>query len=62
MPLYEYDCLECRARETRVAGLDDHTALCIDCGGIMLRQDEDIFQAYFTPLSIGLQVAGDRLK
>jgi len=30
-----------------VAGLDDHTALCIQCGGLMLRLDEDVFQPYF---------------
>lgn len=33
--------------DKRIAGLDDHTALCIRCGGVMLRQDEDVFMAYF---------------
>jgi hypothetical protein len=45
-----------------VAGLDDHTALCVDCGGIMLRVDEDIFQAYFTPAPGCLQATEGRLK
>jgi predicted nucleic acid-binding Zn ribbon protein len=47
MPLYEYRCLDCPCQDKRVAGLDDHTALCIKCGGVMLRQDEDVFLAYF---------------
>ena len=47
MPLYEYQCVNCGNRDQRVAGLDDHTALCIACGGLMLRLDEDIFQPYF---------------
>jgi putative FmdB family regulatory protein len=47
MPLYEYQCLDCPSRDKRVAGLDDHTALCIQCGGMMLRRDEDVFRAYF---------------
>jgi len=39
--------MDCPNQDKRVAGLDDHTALCTRCGGVMLRQDEDIFQAYF---------------
>jgi len=46
MPLYEYQCVDCSATEQRVAGVDDHTALCVKCGGLMLRLDEDVFQAY----------------
>ena len=30
-----------------MAGLDDHTALCTQCGGLMLRMDEDVFLPYF---------------
>jgi hypothetical protein len=30
-----------------VAGLDDHTAICIACEGLMLRLNEDVFQPYF---------------
>ena len=47
MPIYEYQCVDCGGRDQRVAGLDDHTALCAQCGGLMLRLDEDVFQPYF---------------
>ncbi|MHB9071972.1 MAG: FmdB family zinc ribbon protein [Desulfobaccales bacterium] len=47
MPIYEYQCLGCPAQDKRVAGLDDHTAFCIQCGGVMLRQDEDLLHPYF---------------
>jgi putative FmdB family regulatory protein len=47
MPIYEYQCVDCGGRDQRVAGLDDHTALCTQCGGLMLRLDEDVFQPYF---------------
>jgi putative FmdB family regulatory protein len=47
MPIYEYQCVDCNERAQRVAGIDDHTALCVQCGGLMLRLDEDVFQAYF---------------
>src|SRR5574340_1083155 len=47
MPIYEYQCVDCRGRDQRVAGLDDHTALCTQCGSLMLRLDEDVFQPYF---------------
>ncbi len=47
MPIYEYQCVDCGGRDQRVAGLDDHTALCAHCGGLMLRLDEDVFKPYF---------------
>ncbi len=47
MPIYEYQCVECGSRDQRVAGLDDHTALCTQCGSLMLRLDEDVFRPYF---------------
>jgi putative FmdB family regulatory protein len=47
MPIYEYQCVDCNSRDQRVAGLDDHTALCTQCGGLMLRLDEDVFKPYF---------------
>jgi putative FmdB family regulatory protein len=47
MPIYEYQCMDCRGRDHRAAGLDDHTALCIACGSLMLRLDEDILLQYF---------------
>ncbi len=51
MPIYEYQCVDCGEQDHRVAGLDDHTALCFQCGGLMLRLDEDIFQPYFEGVS-----------
>jgi putative FmdB family regulatory protein len=51
MPIYEYQCVDCIDRDQRVAGLDDHTALCSQCGGLMLRLDEDVFQSYFEEVS-----------
>lgn len=47
MPLYAYQCLDCDGIDHRVAGLDDHTALCLRCRGLMLRLNEDVFQPYF---------------
>lgn len=47
MPLYHYQCTDCRLREPRLAGLDDHTALCTACGSLMLRLDGDLFAPYF---------------
>ena len=52
MPIYEYQCVDCRVWDQRVAGLDDHTALCIQCGGLMLRLDEDVFCHYFEEVQI----------
>ncbi|MCK9378493.1 MAG: hypothetical protein M0P73_20430 [Syntrophobacterales bacterium] len=53
MPIYEYQCIDCSEREQRVAGLEDETALCASCGGLMLRQDDgDPFTPYFSvPIS-----------
>lgn len=47
MPLYEYRCLDCGTQDKRLAGLDDHTAICMECRGLMLRRDEDLFRPYF---------------
>lgn len=47
MPLYEYQCVDCGSQDHRVAGVDDHTAICISCEGLMLRLNEDVFQPYF---------------
>jgi putative FmdB family regulatory protein len=52
MPIYEYQCVDCGGRDQRVAGCDDHTALCAQCGGLMLRLDEDVFRPYFEEVSI----------
>jgi putative FmdB family regulatory protein len=52
MPIYGYQCVDCGGQDQRVAGLDDHTALCTQCGGLMLRLDEDIFRPYFEEVSM----------
>jgi putative FmdB family regulatory protein len=51
MPIYEYQCVDCTDRDQRVAGLYDHTALCNQCGGLMLRLEGDAFQSYFEEVS-----------
>ncbi len=40
MPLYSYRCLDCHAEDQRLAGLDDATAICVNCGGMMLRLED----------------------
>jgi putative FmdB family regulatory protein len=52
MPIYEYQCVDCGGHDQRVAGLDDHTALCTQCLGLMLRLDEDVFRPYFEAVLI----------
>lgn len=47
MPLYEYQCVDCGGLDQRIGALDDHTAICAECGSLMLRLDEDVFQPYF---------------
>lgn len=47
MPVYDYRCLDCGARDRRIGGLDDHTALCPRCSGVMIRLTEDLLQVYF---------------
>jgi putative FmdB family regulatory protein len=59
MPIYEYQCVDCIGRDQRVAGLDDHTALCTQCGGLMLRLDEDVFQPYFEEVAPQIWAATD---
>ena len=50
MPIYEYQCVDCGGRDQQVAGLDDHMALCPNCGGLMLRLDEDVFLPFFAEI------------
>jgi len=47
MPTYEYQCIHCQVKDIRIGALDDNTAICMDCGNLMLRLDEDIFKPYF---------------
>jgi putative FmdB family regulatory protein len=45
MALYEYQCIDCAAKDKRIAGLDDSVAICHECGGLMWRRDVDPFIA-----------------
>lgn len=47
MPNYSYRCLHCQTQEWRIAGLDDHLAICAVCGHAMAREDDDLFAPYF---------------
>ena len=39
MPFYQYQCTDehCGLQEPVIAGLEDATAICARCGGLMLR-------------------------
>lgn len=58
MPIFTYLCVDCHLKESRVAGLDDHTALCVGCGSLMLRLDEDLFKPYFQPQEASFETPG----
>jgi hypothetical protein len=66
-PIYNYQCHDCRCTEKRVAGLDDHLALCTHCGGLMHRQDQDVFAPYFSqqpdcPWCVGRHEGTSRIR
>ena len=44
MPLYRYECVKCGVHDDRIGGVDDGAALCVLCGGVMLRLNKDIFK------------------
>ena len=50
MPLYSYKCRACDLDEERVAGIDDRTLLCTECGEVMDRQisDDEAFAFYWS--------------
>lgn len=52
MPTFTYLCSNCSCHDSRIAGIDDHTAVCVQCGGLMFRmeQDEEVFKHYFLPV------------
>ena len=50
------------ARNQRIAGLDDHTALCVACGGLMLRLEGDLFTPYFAVSIISVREKNDAEK
>jgi predicted nucleic acid-binding Zn ribbon protein len=47
VPAYYYQCTHCQVTECRIAGVDDHLAICAGCGHLMLRLDYDLFSPYF---------------
>jgi hypothetical protein len=47
MPAYHYQCVECQKREVRIGGVDDHLAVCVCCGHLMVRLDNELFAPYF---------------
>jgi hypothetical protein len=47
MPKYFYQCLYCGNYDLSLAGLNDHMALCSQCGNLMLRLDDDFFWQCF---------------
>jgi len=55
MPAYHYQCTYCQVTETRIAGLDDHLAVCARCQHLMIRLDHDLFGPYFDKFTIRAQ-------
>jgi len=49
MPVYDYKCIHCGIEEARIAGLDDRTVVCTNCGQIMnrLNHEDDLYLAYW---------------
>jgi putative FmdB family regulatory protein len=47
VPAYHYQCTHCQVTEGRIAGVDDHLAICAACGHLMVRLDYDLFSPYF---------------
>ncbi|MFH1135429.1 MAG: zinc ribbon domain-containing protein [Pseudomonadota bacterium] len=49
MPLYDYKCRACDLEEERLAGIDDRTLICTECGEVMDRQisDDEAFAFYW---------------
>lgn len=47
MPLLQFKCVDCQTVDERVSAPFEETALCAQCGGLMLRVDEDLFEPYF---------------
>ncbi len=52
MPIYEYQCADCRERDLRAVIRDDQAVLCTRCGGLMLRLAEDVLQPYIEEIPL----------
>lgn len=55
MPIYDYQCIGCGERDQRLAGCDDHIAICAQCGSLMLC-DEDVFWPYFEVFNTACEI------
>jgi hypothetical protein len=42
MPPYEFQCVDCGNRDERLAGAEDHMVICAECGGLMLRLEDNV--------------------
>ena len=53
MPLYAYKCRACDLEEDRLAGIDDRTLICTECGEVMDRQisDDEALSFYWSDSS-----------
>lgn len=53
MPLYDYKCRACDLEEERIAGIDDRTVICTECGEVMDRQisDDEALSFYWADAS-----------
>jgi predicted nucleic acid-binding Zn ribbon protein len=40
MPLFSYKCVDCGQVDERIGGVDDHVAICVNCNGLMIRQED----------------------
>jgi hypothetical protein len=51
--------VDCGDRDERLAGVDDYTAICTNCGGLMLQLEEDLFTPYFAVPILTKEEFGD---
>lgn len=47
MALLLFKCVDCQTTDERIGAPFETTAICHECGGLMLRLDEDIFAPFF---------------
>ena len=61
MPLYEYECRACGLTEERLAGIDDRTLICTECGEVMDRQiSDDEAISYYWAASVPSEVSNEQ--
>ncbi|MEW6657397.1 MAG: FmdB family zinc ribbon protein [Thermodesulfobacteriota bacterium] len=62
MPIYQYECADCGFQDQRLAGVNDHMAICTKCKGVMVRRDLDMFESYFLSLEEGTGAAAGQMN